>query len=114
MPMLQLTDAELARTNGLVDREKVRAALQNLGLDVYFLAPGTVAIVDNNYVEPQRFTSTLHARPTEAFAEAFELVRIAAEGFNAASVRHALVILDRIEHQYFANITLALYRKKES
>ena len=109
--MLQLTDDELARTNGLVQQEKVRGALQSLGLDVYFLAPGTIAIVDNNYVDEQSFSSTLHARPTDAFAEAFEKVRIAAEGFNAVSVRQAVVIKDRIENLYFANIGLALYRK---
>lgn len=110
--MFSIDVKQLEKMNGMIPQDTVRAVLESLDLKIWFLAPGSIAIVDNNFVPDESFISGLHSTPEAAFAEALEKVHAAKGEHNAASVRSAVVIRDRIEGEFFATITLALYSKE--
>lgn len=109
--MFSLDVKQLEKMNGTIQQDVVRAVLESLDLKVWFLAPGAIAIVDDNFVPEESYISGLHSTPEAAFAEALEKVHAAKGESNSASVRCAVAIRDRIEGEFFSTITLAMYKK---
>jgi hypothetical protein len=111
MKMFSIDVKQLEKMNGMIPQDTVRAVLESLDLKVWFLAPGAIAIVDNNFVPEESYISGLHPTPEQAFAEALEKVQSVKGESNSASVRCAVVFRDRIEGDWFATLTLAMYKK---